>query len=262
MLSGSCAVSCTSYKHRPSACHGDHSQDLSPEKPGVKANLTGCTLVNRVISIVLADDHALVRGMLTNRLSEEPDLRVVASVGNAEEAAAEALRLKPDIVLMDIDMPGTLCFEAARMIRQQSPDSRVIFLGCSCRDQHIEPALSVRAWGYITKAESAETVVDAIRSVSSGTAYFSPDVEPRIVVDANGAHLARNGLSRVSTLSDRERVVLQYVARGLSQKQIAKVMYISPNTVNRHCNNLMAKLDIHDRVELTRFAIREGLVEV
>jgi len=199
--------------------------------------------------------------MLTNRLSAEPDLTVVASVGNAEEAVAEVLRLKPDVVLMDTGMSGMLCFEAARAIREQAPNSRVLFLGSSCRDQDIEQALDVQAWGYITKTESEETVVEAIRKVSSGVACFSPEAKARIVVDASGSHSARNGMSRLSTLSERETVVLRYVARGLSQKEIAKVMHISPYTVNRHCNNLMAKLDIHDRVELTRFAIREGLAE-
>jgi len=244
-------VSWVSHKYAPSEHHGDRLKAIPP----------GETPSTRTISIVLADDHALVRGMLTNRLSAEPDLRVVASVGNAEEAVAEALRLRPDIVLMDIDMPGMLCFEAARTIRKQSPNSRVLFLGSSCRDQDIEQTLDVQAWGYITTTESEEALVEAIRKVSSGVAYFSPEVEARIVADASGTRLVGNSRSRLSTLSERETVVLRYIARGLSQKEIAKVMHISPNTVNRHCNNLMAKLDIHDRVELTRFAIREGLAE-
>lgn len=217
--------------------------------------------MTRPISILLADDHAMVRRMLENRLEAELDMTVVASVGDAEEAAAEAIRRKPDIVLMDIDMPGMLCFEAASRIQTLSPATRVVFLSAFFHDRYVEQAIDVQAWGYITKSETEESIIRAIRNVSSGTAYFSPEVQARIVVDFHGARLARRGRSRAATLTDREAEVLRYLARGMSKKEIARTMHISVNTVNRHTTALMTKLGIHDRVELARFAIREGLVE-
>ncbi len=217
--------------------------------------------MSRPISIMLVDDHAMVRGMLKTRLEADPDLRVVASVGQADEAVTQAILLKPDIVLMDIDMPGMLCFEATRTIHEHSPETRVIFLSAFFHDRYIEMAMAVQAWGYVTKSEPEESVSAAIHKVMSGVAYFSPEVQARIVVDARGARLARPTRSRVSTLTDREMEVLRYLARGLSKKEIARLMHLSVNTINRHTTSLMNRLDIHDRVELARFAIREGLAE-
>ena len=213
------------------------------------------------ISILLADDHSMVRRLLSQRLEAERDMTVVATVGNADEAIGEALRLKPSIILMDIDMPGLSCFEAAATIHRQCPDSRLIFLSAFFHDRYIEQAIAVKAWGYVTKSEPEDSVLEAIRRVSAGIAYFSPEVKARIVVDSQGARLASQARSRVSTLTEREMEVLRYLARGMAKKEIARIMHISVNTVNRHTTSLMSKLDIHDRVELARYAIREGLAE-
>lgn len=213
------------------------------------------------ISILVADDHAMVRRLLGRRLEAEPDMTVVAAVGNADEATGEAIRLKPDIILMDIDMPGLSCFEAAATIRRQSPDSRIIFLSAFFHDRYIEQAMAVQAWGYITKNEPEDSVLKAIRKVFAGIAYFSPEVKARMVVDSQGARLASQGKSHASTLTEREMQVLRYLARGMAKKEIAHLMRISVNTVNRHTTSLMTKLNIHDRVELARYAIREGLAE-
>ncbi len=213
------------------------------------------------ISILLVDDHAMVRRLLGRRLEAEPDMTVVAMVGNADEAITEAIRLKPNIILMDIEMPGLSCFEAAATIRRQCPDSRIIFLSAFFHDRYIEQAMAVQAWGYITKSEPEDSVLSAVRKVSAGIAYFSPEVKARIVVDSHGARLASQGRSRVSTLTEREMEVLRYLARGMAKKEIAHTMHIAVNTVNRHTTSLMSKLDIHDRVELARYAIREGLAE-
>lgn len=213
------------------------------------------------ISILLVDDHALVRGTVTHRLIDEPDLEVVASAANADEAVAEAVRTRPDIILMDIDMPGLCCFDASEIIQSRCPDTRILFLSAFHNDRYIERALSVRAWGYIIKCESVETVIQAIRKVHDGRAYFSSEVQQRLLIEQGRPRLASAGVSRVSSLSDRETEVLRYIARGLSQKQIAETMRLSEHTVHRHSTSLMKKLNIHSRVELSRFAIREGLAE-
>lgn len=217
--------------------------------------------MSKPITVLLVDDHAMVRGMLRGLLENTEDIRVIGSVSNAGDGVAEAVRQKPDVMLMDIDLPGLSCFDAAQTVRIRSPQTKVVFLSAFFHDRYIEQALNVQAWGYITKNEPEESIIKAIRKVCSGVAYFSPEVQSRIVVDANGARLATPIRSRASTLSDRELEVLRYLARGMQKKEIAQVMCISVNTVNRHTTSLMNKLDIHDRVELARFAIREGLAE-
>ena len=217
--------------------------------------------MGRTISVLLADDHALVREALGNWLREAGDIRVIGEVGSADEALAVAIREKPDIVLLDIDMPGLLAFDAVKTIRTRCPNTRVVVLSGFFHDRYIEDALASEASGYITKSEPAEAVVKAVRIVASGGVYFSPEVQSRIVVDAQGARLANDGSTRASTLTPRELEVLRYIARGLSKKDIAGIMHLSVKTVDNHSTSLMTKLNIHDRVELARYAIREGLAE-
>ena len=213
-------------------------------------------------SILLADDHALVRGTLQVLIDSAPGFRVVASVGNTNDAVLEAMRTRPDIVLLDIDMPGQYCFEAARTIKAQLPDALVVFLSAFHHDRYIEQAISVEAAGYISKSEPPEQVLAALRLVVSGGMYYSPEVQMRIVVDKEGSpRLASAGHSRLSSLSRRELEVLRYIALGHSRKETAKLMNVTPRTVDAHTQRVMDKLNIHDRVELTRCAIREGLAQ-
>ncbi len=213
------------------------------------------------IKLLLVDDHALVRGSLSERLDREPGFSVVGNADTADEAIDKATEFAPDVIVMDIDMPGLSCFDATRKIRSLRPDVHIIFLSGFLSDHYIEQALEVRAQGYLTKREPPETVVAAIREVAAGGAFFSDEVRSRIVVDQHGAKLARGSKSRASILTPRELEIVSYIARGLTKKEIGKIMHISVKTVDRHSVNLMTKLDIHDRVGLTRFAIREGLAE-
>ncbi len=214
------------------------------------------------ITVLLADDHALVRATLADRLVAEPDLEVVGRVGNADEAVSQCIQRQPRIVLMDIDMPGLQCFEAARTILARCPNTRIIYLSAFFSDRYIEEALSVEAAGYVTKSEPPEAVIEAIRMAVTGRVYFSPEVRSRIVFDPRGARLSSQQPTRLSTLTPREMQILHYLAKGMSKKEIAKTVNLSVSTVERHSDRLMKKLDIHDRVELARFAIREGLAEV
>lgn len=213
------------------------------------------------IKILLVDDHELVRGALAARLQREPDLHVVGTAATADEAIAKAIESSPDVIVMDIDMPGLNCFDAARTIASVRPEAAVIFLSAFTHDRYVEDALRVNARGYLTKRVSPETVVKAIREVASGGAYYSEEVQARIVVGSRGATLSPQQTSRVSTLTNRELEVLGYIAKGMSKKEIARVTHLSVKTVDRHCANLMTKLDIHDRVELARFAIREKITQ-
>lgn len=215
--------------------------------------------MNRPTTVMIVDDHAMLRSMLRSRLEAEQDLSVVGAAGAAEEALAMASQLKPDIIIMDIDMPGLSAFDAARSLVPISPNTRVIFLSAFLHDGYIEQAMTVGAWGYVTKSQAEEVLLTAIRNVAAGETYYSPEVQSRIVIDERGPRLSRAGRSRISTLTAREVEVLGYLARGMSKKEVAQTVHISVNTVNRHTSSLMNKLDIHDRVELSRFAIREGI---
>lgn len=213
------------------------------------------------IRILLADDHMLVRDVLSERLNRESGFSVVAKAVNAEQAIAMCATHTPDIVLMDIDMPGLICFDAAERIMSLHQKTHIIFLSAFFNDRYIEQALRIKARGYVTKREPPEVVVAAVREVSAGGIFFSRDVRERMIIGDDGVRLVEDAATRSSTLTPRELEVLRYVARGLSKKEIANTMSISVKTIENHCGSLMTKLDIHDRVVLARYAIREGLAE-
>ncbi len=212
------------------------------------------------VRAVLADDHALVREMLHDQLASA-GIEIVGTAASSDGALELCVAERPDVVIMDIDMPGRSAFDVAREIRVAAPETRVIYLSAYVHDHHIERALAVEAAGYLSKAEPPGTVAEAVVAVAGGATWYSPDVLARIVIDAGGARLEPRKTSRFTSLTDREEEVLSYVSRGMQQKQIARLMGLSVKTVQHHIAHLMDKLDIHDRVELTRFAIREGVVE-
>lgn len=214
--------------------------------------------MGKAVKVLIIDDHALVREALATRFSADPRFEVVGTAGEAEAGVALAVQSRPDIVLTDIDMPGVSAFDAVKRIGALVPDVQVIFLSAFTHDRFIEQALAAGALGYVTKRESLDTVVEAASEVARGGTYFSPEVRSRIVVDASGLHLG-GGKTRATRLSPRENEVLGYLARGHSKKTIAGLMRVSIKTVDTHTLRLMGKLDIHDRVELARFAIREGM---
>jgi len=214
--------------------------------------------MGEITTVVLADDHALVRDMLCERLSQE-GMKVVALVSSGERAVQLASSDPPDLVVFDIDMPGMSAFVAAREVQRISPSTKVIFLSAFVHDCYVEQALEVGASGYLTKADPPQAIVDAIRRVNQGGTCFSSAVLDRMVIESGGARLA-NG-SRLGLLTAREREILGYIAKGASQRQAARMAGITVKTVQHHITSTMDKLEIHDRVELTRFAIREGVVE-
>ena len=218
--------------------------------------------MNTPIRVLLIDDHQLVRDSLRDRLEHESDIQVVGMANSGDEALRLTLEVEPHVVLMDIDMPGIVAFDAAKEIKRMRPAVHVVFLSAFFNDRYIESALGAQATGYLTKDQAPNEVVEAIRRAASGIATFSSKVQKRLVIDAqNGVRLGEGGTTRVSSLTPRETEILRYLARGMSKKEIAATLKRSTSTVERHTENLMNKLDIHDRVELARFAIREGLSE-
>lgn len=217
--------------------------------------------MNSRVRVILADDHAILRDMLAERLDREPDFEVVATAADAEKALELARSRAADLLVLDIDMPGLSPFTAARQVRDELPQLRVVFLSAYLRDRYIEQALHAEAVGYLVKGESSDGIVDNLRQAAHGRTAFSSGVRARLAIKAGGVTLSGTVTDRLSLLTVREQEVLRHLATGLSRKEIARTMQISNKTVDQHCEHLMQKLDIHDRVELTRFAIREGLLE-
>ena len=217
--------------------------------------------MSSVIRVMVVDDHALVRDVLAQSLSSEPDIEVVATAPHATAAMEYAEQHRPDVILMDIDMPGMSPFEASKRIRESLSSVRLVFLSAHVNDQYIDQALEIEASGYLSKEEPAEVVVDAVRRAARGSTSFSKAVSERIVLGSDGPRLADYSASRINLLTPREREILGYLADGMQKKAIANLLDISPKTVEKHCDHIMDKLEIHDRVKLARYAIREGLTQ-
>ena len=216
-------------------------------------------VTTQCIRLLLVDDHTLLRDTLGERLEREPDMAVVGVADDAGKAVELARSLQPDVAVMDIDMPGTDSFAAALEIRHDNPRTRVLFLSAFVQDRYIEEALRVQARGYVTKREAAEVLVNAIRQVAAGRVYFSDDVRSRLVLGDGEVHLAKPGQTRRETLTTRETQVLHLLAQGLPKKFMADQLALSIKTVENHVASIMRKLGLHDRVALTRYAIREGI---
>jgi len=216
----------------------------------------------RPIRLVLVDDHEILLHSLQSWLKDKEDIHVVGVARTAEDAIPLARELKPDVILFDVDMPGRSSFDVASMVRGVNPTIRLAFLSAYPSDLYIERAIDAGAVGYIFKGESPDILVEGIRRIAAGERYFSPRVRERIVVDASGVRpVAGAERTRLSLLSDRELEVLRLVAAGLTSKEIAATLHLSPKTVDNHTQRIMEKLNIHGRAELVRFAIREGCVQ-
>lgn len=212
--------------------------------------------------VLLVDDHELVRSAVKRAVQARTGFEVVGEAADAGGALELALQVRPDILLMDIDMPGMICFDAVCRMLTQLPDLRVIFLSAYFHDRYIDQALRVGARGYVVKGDALAALFEALDRVAEGGTFFSPQVRARICGErAEAPQVNETPVTRAATLTQRELEVLSYLARGLSKKEVGKIMHLSVKTVEHHSSSVMRKLDIHDRVELARYAIREGLVQ-
>ena len=216
---------------------------------------------DRRTRVLIVDDHKIYREGLRLQLESDADFVVVGEAANAEEGLSEALRHEPDIVLMDIDMPGMSCFDAMRRIHEQLPDTRVIILSAHKNDEQIAQAIQAHAWGYAVKAEGFDEVREAITIVLAGKLHYTQEVLDRIETSDGQLVLGEHTRTRLDSLTPRERELLVLLGQGYSLKEAAQALHVSYKTVDKHKVNLMRKLNIHDRVELARFAIREKIVQ-
>ncbi|MEV4315023.1 response regulator transcription factor [Actinocrispum sp. NPDC049592] len=211
------------------------------------------------IRILLADDHALVRRGVRLILDAEPGLSVVGEAGDGAEAVALARELEPDLVVLDIAMPRMTGLQAARELSRRSPDLRILILTMYDNEQFFFEALKAGASGYVLKSVADRDLVEACRAAIRGEPLLYPGAVTALVRDY--LDRARQGELPVRAITDREEEVLKLVAEGHSSKEIAGMLVISVKTVERHRANMMQKLGMRDRLELTRYAIRAGLIE-
>jgi DNA-binding NarL/FixJ family response regulator len=210
--------------------------------------------------VLLADDHEIVREGLRMLIDAQPDLQVVAQVGDGAEAIACALEVEPDLVILDVAMPKMTGLDAARRITEQRPGMKVLVLSMHDNEQYFFEALRAGAGGYVLKSAAGSDLVEACRAVLRGEPYIYPSAVRGLVRDYL-ERADRDGAVRTEPLSPREGEVTKLVAEGHTTREIADTLMISEKTVERHRSNVLAKLGFRNRVELTRYAIRRGLVE-
>ena len=210
--------------------------------------------------ILLADDHAVVRHGLRRILDSEPDLEVVAEAGDGAEAVEQALEGEIDLAILDVKMPRLTGLQAARELSQRKPELRILILSMHDNEQYFFEALRVGASGYVLKSVADRDVVEACRATMRGESFIYPAAVTALIRD----HLDRaaDGETRdPDPLSPRESEIVKLVAEGYTTKEIAETLVLSDKTVERHRSNILEKLGMRDRVELTRYAIRRGLIE-
>ena len=210
------------------------------------------------ITVFIVDDHAVVRRGIRALLEAEDDFLVVGEAGSGGEAVLLAADLAPDVVLMDLVMPGIDGVEATRLLKQRSPRSQVIVLTSYHEDEHIFPAIRAGALSYLLKGVGLEELTEAVRKAARGEATLHPHVAARLVQELHGS--AQDSISLYKTLSEREREVLRLVAEGMSNALIAEKLVISERTVKSHVNNILSKLHVTDRTQAAIYAWRQGIM--
>jgi DNA-binding NarL/FixJ family response regulator len=213
------------------------------------------------IAVLLVDDHTVVRQGLRALLESERDLEVVGEAENGRQAVRLAKKIMPDVVVMDVAMPVLNGIEATRQISKELPSTKVLGLTSYGDDEYVTQLMQAGASGFLSKQTAADDLLKAIRQVKDGKTYFSPSIAKRLR-DQRGAFLA-NGhhAAKAGELTSRESEVLQLIAEGFANKQVAAELSISIKTVEKHRQQVMNKLNIHDVAGLTRYAISKGWVE-
>lgn len=214
---------------------------------------------------MLADDHAVVRSGLRMLLDAQPDMEIVAEAETGLEAVAKVQELRPDIVLMDVEMPEMNGIEATRKIKEYVPETAVLALTMYEDDQYFFEMLKAGASGYVPKRAAPDELVNAIRTVSKGDVFLYPTLAARLVndyINRDETTPTEEDDAPLTPLTPREQEVLIQIAEGLTNPEIAQELTISVKTVDRHRENIMRKLNMHSRIDLVKYAIRKGLIDL
>ncbi|WP_247747368.1 response regulator transcription factor [Alkalihalobacillus sp. BA299] len=214
-----------------------------------------------MIKLLIVDDHLVVRSGLTMLLNGKNNIEVVGEAADGDEAIRQAQKLQPDVILMDLSMPhGKGGLEATSEIKQKAPEISILVLTMHDDDEYLFNAIHAGASGYILKSSPHEELLEAIQSVATGNAYLNPTATKRLMSEYMG-NLKDGGNSKsFETLSQREKEVLEWIAKGYSNKEIAENLIISVKTVETHKSNIMEKLQFKTRPELVKYALKKGLL--
>jgi DNA-binding NarL/FixJ family response regulator len=214
------------------------------------------------IEVMLVDDHPIVRQGIQAMISHEPDIRIVAEASDGKEAIELAEKKSPDVIIMDITLPVLNGLDSARQILKRDRQAKILILSMHENRVFIEKALGGGIKGYVLKESAADEIVRAIREVNSGRYFLSSKISSFVIEDYATKKKKKVALKGSSVLTSRERAVLQLIAEGLSNKEIAQKLHIALKTVLVHRNNIMRKLNIHNQAQLIRFALQEGLTSL
>lgn len=210
------------------------------------------------IRVLIADDHPVVRQGLHTFLDLQEDLEVVGEARDGQEAVDIVRRLQPDIVLMDLVMPQLSGIDAIPQVREVSPSTKVIVLTSFADDEKVFPAVKAGAAGYLLKDAQPQELAQAIRTVHRGEALLHPSIAAKLMREYAGGESRAKG----DLLTDRELEVLRHLARGMSNKEIAKSLVLSEKTVKTHVSNILRKLDLADRTQAALYAVKQGLADL
>jgi len=214
----------------------------------------------RKLSIVLGDDHTLLRQGLRKILEERPDWEVVAEAGDGREAVRQILATTPDVAILDIGMPLLNGIDATRQVVRRMPECRVLILSMHANEAYIIQALKAGAKGYMLKDSADTDLIRGVAAIAAGKSFFSP-AAAKVMLDDYVRHLAEKGIAdRYESLSEREREIFQLVAEGRSNKEVAELLSVSPATVDTHRAHILQKLDVHNTAELVLYAVRRGVI--
>jgi|SRR5437899_4991302 len=213
------------------------------------------------IGVLLVDDHTVVRQGLRALIQSEQDIEVIGEAENGRQAVMQARKTPPDVVVMDVAMPLLNGLEATRQILKSVPSAKVLVLTSYGDDECVQQLMQAGASGYLIKQTAANDLLKAIREVHRGNAFFSPSIAKRLRDQCREAFTVGQSPKKTGELTTREAEVLQLIAEGFSNKQIAGELNISIKTVEKHRQQVMNKLNIHDVAGLTRYAISKGMVE-
>ena len=220
--------------------------------------------MEETLKVLIADDHALFRRGLQMVLKQEPDIEVVGEAGDGHEAIEKASELMPDVVLMDVRMPKRSGIEATERIKDLLPHVKILMLTISDEEADLYDAIKAGASGYLLKEISIDEVADAIRSVWAGQSRISPSMASKLLTEF--AAISKRAEERqqlpAPRLTEREMEVLKLVAQGMNNREIAKDLFISENTVKNHIRNILEKFHLHSRMEAVVYAVREKLLEI
>ena len=209
-----------------------------------------------MIQVVLVDDHAVVRSGLRLLLDGQEDIEVVGEAGNAKDAVFRARALKPDVILLDVVMPGESGIDVLPKLLRESPETRVLVLSMQDDPSYVREAFAAGARGYVLKEAADEEVVSAVREIAGGGSYVHPTLGARMVA----AEAQERAAAEADPLSEREREVLHLLALGHTNQEIAEELYISVRTAESHRAHIMQKLRLATRAELVRYALSHGLL--